>query len=84
MTTPNVTWTSNTDVTLTSTSLFSNENIHTVNITLEQVILEYSGEYTCTAKNEGGEISDMINVNVFGKNICVSIHLSETFCQLII
>ena len=71
LTTPTVTWTSNTDVTLPSISLNSNENIHTGNITLEQVTLEYIGEYTCTAENEGGEISDMINVDVFGKNTCV-------------
>ena len=71
LTTPNVTWTSNTHVTLPSISLNSNKNIHTVNVTLEQVILEYSGEYTCTAENEGGEMSDMINVDVFGKNTCV-------------
>ena len=41
--------------------------------------LEYSGEYICTAKNLGGEMSDVINVDVFGKNICVSIHLSVMF-----
>ena len=70
LTTPNVTWTSDTVVPLPSTSLVgSNEGIYTSNITLEQMTLEYSGEYTCTAENEGGEISDMINVNVFGKNI---------------
>ena len=82
LTTPNVTWTSNTDVDLTSTSLVSNDDIHTSYLTLEQVTLEYIGEYTCTAVSEGGEMSDMINVNVYGKNmslsICmsVSIHLS--------
>ena len=75
LTTPNVNWTSNTDVILTSTSLVSNDDIHTSILTLEQVTLEYIGEYTCTAVNEGGEISDMINVNVYGKNMSVSIHL---------
>ena len=84
LTTPNVTWTSNTNVDLTSTSLVSNDDnsIHTSTLTLDQVTLEYIGEYTCTAVNEGGEMSDVINVNVYGKNmslsICmyVSIHLS--------
>ena len=75
-TTPNVTWTSNTNVDLTSTSLVSSNYIHTSILTLEQVTLEYIGEYTCTAVNEGGEMSDMINVNVYGKNMSLSIYLS--------
>ena len=75
LTTPTVTWTSNTDVTLPFTSLVSSNDIHTSNLTLEQVTLEYIGEYTCTAVNEGGEISDMINVNVYGKNKSLSIYL---------
>ena len=77
LTTPNVTWESNTDVSLPSTSLVSNNDIHISNLTLEQVTLEYIGEYTCTAENEGGEMNDMINVTVYGKNMCVSIHLSS-------
>ena len=80
LTTPNVTWTSDTDVPLPFTSLVgSNEGFYTSNITLEQVTLEYSGEYICTAKNLGGEMSDVINVDVFGKKFCVSIHLSVVF-----
>ena len=65
LTTPTVTWTSNTDVTLPSTSLVSSNDIHTSILTLEQVTLEYIGEYTCTAVNERGEISAMINVDVY-------------------
>ena len=76
LTTPNVTWKSNTDVTLPSTSLVSNNDIHISNLTLEQVTLEYIGEYTCSAENEGGEMSDMIRVDVYGKKVCVSIDLS--------
>ena len=77
LTTPTVTWTSNTDVDLTSTSLDSDDDnyIHTSILTLEQVTLEYIGEYTCTAVNERGEISDMINVDVYGKNMSLSTHL---------
>ena len=83
LTTPNVTWKSNTDVTLPSTSLVSNNDIHHIsNLTLEQVTLEYIGEYTCTAENEGGEMSDMINVTVYGKNMCVSIHLSSIYLSV--
>ena len=76
LTIPNVTWTSNTDVTLPFTSLVSNKDIHISILTLEQVTLEYIGEYNCSAENEGGEMIDMINVNVYGNNMCVSIHLS--------
>ena len=76
LTIPNVTWTSNTDLILPSTSLVSNNDIHISNLTLEQVTLEYIGEYTCTAENERGEISDMIRVDVYGKYMSVSIHLS--------
>ena len=83
LTTPTVTWTSNTDVTLPFTSLVSSNDIHTSNLTLEQVTLEYIGEYTCTAVNEGGEMSDMINVTVYGKNmslsICMSLCMSVSF-----
>ena len=76
LTKPNVTWISNTDVTLLSNSLVSNDDIHTSVLTLEQVTLEYIGEYTCTADNEGGEMTDMIRVDVYGKHMSVSIHLS--------
>ena len=73
LTTPNVTWKSNTDVSLPSTSLVSNNDIHTSTLTLEQVTLEYIGDYTCTAENEGGEMSDMIRVDVYGKHMFVII-----------
>ena len=73
LTTPKVTWRSNADVTLPSTSLVSNDDIHISNLTLEQVTLEYIGEYTCTAENEGGEMRDMIRVDVYGKHMFVNI-----------
>ena len=82
LTTPNVTWMSDTDVTLPSTSLVSNNDVHISNLTLELVTLEYIGEYTCTAENEGGEMSDMINVTVYSKNMCVSIHLSSIYLSV--
>ena len=76
LTIPNVIWMSNTDVILPPPSLVSNEDIHTSVLTLEQVTLEYIGEYNCTADNEGGEMTDMIRVDVYGKYMSVSIHLS--------
>ena len=65
--TPTVYWMTNTNVTLPSTPLVSNNDntIHYSNLTLEQVTLEYSGEYTCATQIEGEEISDMINIDVF-------------------
>ena len=71
--TSSVTWTSNTDVTLPSNSLVSidDNSIHISNLTLEQVTLEYVGEYTCTVENEEGEMSDMIYVDVYGTNVCI-------------
>ena len=83
LTTPTVTWTSNTTVDLTSTSLDSSNYIHTSTLTLEPVTLEYIGEYTCTAVNEEGEISDMINVNVYGKNMSLSIYVSVCICMYV-
>ena len=76
--TPNVIWMSNTDVILPPTSLVSNDDIHTSVLTLVQLTREYIGEYTCTAENEGGEMTDMIRVDVYGKNlsICLSVCLS--------
>ena len=59
---------------LTSFVSKDDNSIYTGILTLEQVTLEYIGEYTCTAKNEGGEISDMINVTVYGKNMCGFLH----------
>ena len=76
LTIPNVIWMSNTDVILPPPSLVSNDDIHTSVLTLEQVTLEYIGEYNCTAHNEGGEMTDMIRVDVYGKYMSVSIHLS--------
>ena len=61
---------------LPSTSVVSDDDIHTSVLTLVQITLEYIGEYTCTAENEGGEMTDMIRVDVYGKKMSVSIHLS--------
>ena len=79
LTIPTVNWTTNTNVTLLSTSLISNDDIHTRNVTLKQVTLEYIGEYTCSAENEGGEMSDMIDVDVFGEEIIISLYMHVCF-----
>ena len=64
LTAPSVSWSTDTNMTLPSTSLVSNNDIHNSTLTLEQVTQEYSGKYTCTAENEWGEMSDMIHVIV--------------------
>ena len=78
LTTPTVNWTTDTNVTLPSTSRVSNNdnNVHTSILLLEQVTLEYIGVYTCTAENEGGKINITINVDVYGKETIMCIHLS--------
>ena len=75
LTAPTLNWTTDANVNLTSTSLVSNNDnsIHNSTLTLEQVTLDNIGEYTCTVKNVGGEMSDMINVIVYGKEMCIFI-----------
>ena len=55
---------------------YHDNNVYTSTLILEQVTLQYGEEYACTAENEGGEMSDMIDVDVYGKeiNMCISIH----------
>ena len=71
LTIPTVNWTTNMNVVLPSASLISNHdnNIYTSTLTLEQVTLEYTGEYSCNAENEGGEISAALNLTVYGEEI---------------
>ena len=79
-----VNWTTDTNVTLPSTSIVSNNdnNIHSNSLILEHVTLEYIGEYTCTAENKGGQISDMINVDIYSKEMFMCIHLSVCFTRI--
>ena len=85
LTAPTLNWTTDTNVDLTSTSLVSNNDntIHNSILILEQVTLEYIGEYTCTAENVRGWMSDMINVIVYGKDMYVFIHSSSLLFVLI-
>ena len=54
-----------------TTPLVSNNDnsIHYSTLTLEQMTLEYIGEYSCAAENEGGEMIAEINVTVYGEEI---------------
>ena len=71
LTTPTVNWTTNMNVVLPSASLVSNDDnsIYTSTLTLKQVTLEYTGEYSCNAENEGGKMSAALNVTVYGEEI---------------
>ena len=82
LTIPTVTWTTDTNMTLTSLVSNKDNNIHSSTLILEQVTLEYIGEYTCTAENKGGQISDTINVDIYGKEIIMCIHLSVCFTRI--
>ena len=65
-------------MTLPFTTLVSNIDIHTSTLTLEQVTPEYIGEYTCTAENEGGKMSDVINV--YGMEMMHVSTCNQAFC----
>ena len=82
LTAPTLNWTTDTNVNLTSTSLVSNNdnNVHNSILILEQVTLEYIGEYTCTAENVGGGMSDMINVIVYGKDVYIYPYIFFIVC----
>ena len=69
--TPTVNWSTDTNMTLPSTPLVSrNDNsIHCSTLTLEQMTLEYIGEYSCAAENEGGEMIAVRNVTIYGEEI---------------
>ena len=71
LTTPIVNWINDTDVILPSTAFVSKDDnsIYTRILRLEQVTLEYIGEYSCNAENEGGEISAALNLTVYGEEI---------------
>ena len=83
LTTPTVIWTNDTNVNLTSLVSINDNKIHNSTLILEQVTLKYIGEYTCTAENVGGGMSDMINVIVYGKDMCAFIHPSFLLFVLI-
>ena len=85
LTTPTVNWINDTDVILPPTAFVSKDDnsIYTRILRLEQVTLEYIGEYTCTAENVGGDTCDTINVTVYGKNMCAFIHPSFLLFVLI-
>ena len=71
LTTPTIIWINDTNMILPSTSFVSKDDnsIYTRILTLDLVTLEYTGEYSCNAKNEGGEISAALNLTVYGEEI---------------
>ena len=68
LTIPNITWSTSAIAGVPSQpSITSHIATHTSILTLEQVKLNYTGNYTCTAINEGGSNTVAADVNIFGK-----------------
>ena len=65
---PNITWSSTAIAGVPSQpSIISDIATHTSILTLEQVNLNYTGRYTCTAVNEGGTDTATADINIIGK-----------------
>ena len=68
LTVPTITWSSSALAGVPSEpSITSDIATHTSILTLEQVKLNYTGTYTCTAVNEGGTGTVTTNITIFGK-----------------
>ena len=68
LTVPTITWSSTAPAGLLSQpSITSDIATHTSILTLEQVKLNYTGLYTCTAVNERGNDTVTANVTIVGK-----------------
>ena len=68
LTIPNITWLSSALACLSSqSSITSHIATHTSILTLEQVNMNYTGTYTCTAVNEGGLDAATANITIVGK-----------------
>ena len=85
LTVPNITWSSTTIAGLPSQPpITSHIATHTSILTLEQVKLNNTGIYTCTAVNEGGTNTATTNITIVGKEydkikIIIAISLYTTF-----
>ena len=68
LTVPTITWSSTALASVPSQpSITSDIATHTSILTLEQVNLNYTGTYTCTAVNEGGNNTATADITIFGK-----------------
>ena len=68
LTVPTITWSSSALAGLPSQpSIISHIATHTSILTLEQVNLNNTGTYTCTAINEGGNDTVTANITIVGK-----------------
>ena len=85
LTVPTINWSSLAIASLLSQpSIISHITTHTSILTLEQVKLNNTGTYTCTAINEGGGSTATTNITIFGKKydkvkIIIAISLYTTF-----
>ena len=68
LTVPTITWSTTAPAGIPSQPLITSDiATHTSILTLEQVKLNYTGTYTCTAVNEGGNDTAAANITIFGK-----------------
>ena len=68
LTVPTITWSSSAIASLPSQpSIISHIATHTSILTLEQVKLNNTGTYTCTAINEGGNDTATADISIGGK-----------------
>ena len=68
LTVPIITWSSSAIASLPSQpAITSDIATHTSILTLEQVNLNYTGTYTCTAANEGGNDTATADITIVGK-----------------
>ena len=68
LTVPIITWSSSALASLPSQpQITSDIDTHTSILKLEQVNLNYTGRYTCTAVNEGGNDTAAAEITIFGK-----------------
>ena len=70
LTVPSITWSSSAIFSLLfQPSITSHKDTYTSILTLEQVKLNYTGTYTCTAVNEGGLDTATADITIVGKDI---------------
>ena len=68
LTVPTITWSSSAIASLSSQPpITSDIATHTSILTLERVKLNYTGNYTCTAVNDGGTDTATADINIIGK-----------------
>ena len=79
LTQPTITWSTSSPITDIpgSTTTSQGNNTYTSTLTLNGVILENLGRYTCNATNEGGSNTATVGLVVYGKDLIMLIYISH-------